>query len=163
MANLPTMQPRPATPDDIPDLARIHVQAWAETYRGLLSDAEIAARDLPTRLRQWTGVLARGDSVVMILPGVGFGQSGAQRDATYTALWPDQVFALYTLQSAHGTGAGQALFAAIRPTRPFTVEVLSTNARAKAFYEKMGGRVIGQTPSCGGHVDAPSTYYGYPA
>jgi GNAT superfamily N-acetyltransferase len=155
------MHPRPATPDDIPDLARIHVQAWQETYPGLLSPEEIAARDLPTRLRQWTDVFATGDCVTMILPGIGFAQSTAQREDRWRADWPDQVLALYTLRAAHGTGAGQALFKSVRPARPFTVEVLSANARARAFYEKMGGQAIGTTTSCGGHASAPSTYYGY--
>jgi hypothetical protein len=157
------MIPRSAAPDDVPELARIHVQAWQETYPGLLPEAEIAARDLPTRLRQWAEVFAKGDTTVMILPGIGFAQTGTQREARWQADWPDQVLALYTLRASHGSGAGQALFAAVRPSRPFTVEVLTANARARAFYVKMGGSEIGTTSSCGGHVSAPSTFYGFTA
>jgi GNAT superfamily N-acetyltransferase len=157
------MTPRPATAADIPELARLHVQAWAETYTGLLSEAEIAARDLPARLRQWTEVMAAAETRVMILPGIGFAQSGRQTAARWQPDWPDQVLAIYTLASAHGSGAGVALFNAARTARPFTVEVLTANARARAFYAKMGGVVIGASSACGGHASAPSTFYGFAA
>ena len=70
---------RPATVADIPDLARLHVQAWGESYAGLLPAAEIAARDIAARTAQWTSTIAAGTTRIMVLPGLGFAQTGAQR------------------------------------------------------------------------------------
>jgi GNAT superfamily N-acetyltransferase len=118
------------------------VQAWAETYAGLLPAQEIAARDHAVRLRQWQGQIGAGRSRVLILPGVGFAQAGPQRDAALAAAWPEELYALYVLRAAHGTGAGSALLRAILPAGRFTALVLEGNDRAIAFYRRSGGREL---------------------
>jgi GNAT superfamily N-acetyltransferase len=50
-----------------------------------------------------------------------------------------EVYSLYVLASHYGTGAAQALMAAVESPR--VVWLLEDNARARRFYEKMGFRV----------------------
>lgn len=66
------MTPRIATITDIPELARLQEQSWAEAYSGLLPPEAIAKRDVPLRVRQWEGVFAKADSQTVILTRIGF-------------------------------------------------------------------------------------------
>jgi hypothetical protein len=44
---------RIATRDDIPGLARVHVQSWLETYHGLMPQEILDAITLEARILQW--------------------------------------------------------------------------------------------------------------
>lgn len=144
---------RPATVADAPMLARLHVQTWRETYPGLLPDAEIASRTIETRTAQWTAQFAAGTSRIVVIPDLGFAQSGPQRgDLSLAPRYPDELQALYLLRAGQGRGLGQALFQAVRGEVPFTAMVLDANTRACRFYERYGGvlldvrdELIGQT------------------
>ena len=47
-----------AEPADAPSMARVHVDAWRETYRGLMSDAVLDDPGLPSwRERFWAAAL----------------------------------------------------------------------------------------------------------
>jgi len=52
---------RRAVAADIERLAQVHVRCWQETYRGMLSDAFLAAVDPADRLRLWQHLLDRAD------------------------------------------------------------------------------------------------------
>ena len=140
------MNPRPATAADVPDIARMHVQAWQETYDGLLPQSEHDRHNLEYRTDLWGRVIATG-APVSIIPGMGFAQIAPQRDTELRADYPLELYCLYTLRDAHGSGAGGALLrhAWAVDQRPFTAEVLRGNARATRFYQKTGGRFIKQT------------------
>lgn len=133
-----TAAPRPPGAGDAAALAALHHQAWAETYAGLLPQAEIDRYDLPFRLRQWEKILSRGTVRVLWLPGQGFGMMGAQREAALAADWPDELYALYLLRRAQGQGLGRALLSGLRE-RPFTTLVIAGNTRAERFYAAAGG------------------------
>ena len=134
---------REANQGDADMLARLHVACWAETYPGLLPAAEIARRDVAARRRQWADALGRGIGRVALIDAVGFAQMGPQRDDALRAQgYGEELYALYVRAAAHGTGAAAALLAAVRPTAGWTALVLEGNARACAFYEKIGGRHI---------------------
>jgi L-amino acid N-acyltransferase YncA len=45
---------RPATAEDVPAIARIHVAGYEEAYRGLVPDAVIDSRPVSLRERVWT-------------------------------------------------------------------------------------------------------------
>jgi len=140
------MIPRLATPADVPDIAALHVQAWEETYDGLLPPSEFARRNHAFRLALWAEVIASG-APVSLLPHIGFAQIAAQRDTALRAAFPQELYTCYTLQHAHGSGAGQALLRHARGPNPapFTAEVLKGNNRATRFYEKSGGTLLKET------------------
>lgn len=149
------MDIRDGAPADVPMLARLHVQAWAETYTGILPQAEHAAHGLDFRLGLWTRIMAQPHPQVAIAPHLGFAQVGPQRDQALTqAGYPQELYCLYLLSKAHGTGIGLGLLkhALGAAPQPFSACVLDQNARACAFYEKTGGHwldtrdeMIGQT------------------
>lgn len=158
------MDPRPAIAADVPDIARMHVQAWQETYSGLLPQSEHDRRNLDYRINLWGRVIAAG-TPVSIIPGIGFAQIAAQRDPELRADYPLELYSFYTLRHAHGSGAGAALLRhalAVDP-QPFTAEVLKGNARATRFYEKVGGRFIKETSEVIDDQPIRNIIFGWPA
>jgi GNAT superfamily N-acetyltransferase len=161
MARIPTL--RPATLADADSIASLHVQAWDETYRGLLPDPEIDARSFEVRQQQWRGQFSKPDRRVFLIEGLGFVQMGAQPDPEYAAEFPEFLFALYLLRAAQGHGLGRKLLAAAcgHPFRPFTALCLSTNHAARAFYRHMGGIELSEVPGPGGPGDVPDVLIGW--
>jgi hypothetical protein len=47
---------RPATPADAAAVAYVHVQAWRETYRGIMPDAVLEGPSVEERARAWRAV-----------------------------------------------------------------------------------------------------------
>ncbi len=148
------MVPRPAMIDDASMLARIHVQAWQEAYRGLLPAAEIAGRTYEKRQFLWARILSKDHSRVWVIDDLGFAQFGPQREGVWGARgYTEELYAMYLIRDGYGQGR-PLLEAAFGPKgRPFTACVLDDNARACAFYEKSGGaclqtrdEMVGATP-----------------
>lgn len=126
---------RTPTKDDIPDLASIHVQAWDETYRGLLPDAEIDSRSLEYRTALWAKLLDAPELRTVYAPKVGFAQMGPQRDAEFAAQgYDEELYSLYVLTAHQGKGIGRALLSGVAGERPFTALMVAGNARADRFY-----------------------------
>ena len=137
---------RTATFDDLPDLAAIHAQAWRETYQGLLPDQFIGQMTSPERLATlWKSFLAREDARVAIIPGAGFAMIGPQQDENLASSgYPSELWSLYLLRHKQGRGLGRELVLHLKPLEAFTASVLEGNARAIAFYQKCGGKIIGK-------------------
>ncbi len=106
-------------------MARVHVDTWLETYRGIMPDDLLDAPDLlDRRQRMWTQILA-GDP-----------ERGLSRTARPEAR---HLYVLYAYRSMHGTGVGQDLLdAVIDPTVTTALWVADPNPRAQAFYSKNG-------------------------
>ena len=155
-AQADVMNIRFATPEDARALARLHVQAWRETYTGVLPEPELAKRNEESRHALWQQILSQPKANVAMCPELGFAQVGRQRDENLLAQgYTQEIYSLYVLKEAHGTGLGRALLdAALGPApQPFSVFALATSHRACAFYEKSGGTlaftredIIGETP-----------------
>lgn len=148
---------RPATTQDATALARVHVQAWQESYAGLLPDAVIAEHSIASRTLSWQRILAYaalpGSSFVCVaeMDGliVGFASCGAQRDDRLRAEgYTGEITALYLLRSAQRRGFGRWMLAVLaqhlmaRDHAAASLWVLEGNAPARAFYERLGGAVI---------------------
>ena len=126
-------------------MARVHVQCWQETYRGLMSDAVLDDPGLLTaRERFWTAAVTderyRDNRVAVAERDgelVGIAMSGPPLDAGAT--WARQLYVLYVHAADHGTGVGPALLeAVVDPGEPAALWVADPNPRAQAFYRKHG-------------------------
>jgi GNAT superfamily N-acetyltransferase len=139
---------RDAVPDDAPSIARIHVDAWRETYTGLVADDNFTESAVERRLRFWSGYLALDPRPGrMVVGGVGGGLSGFANAGL--AAGPDaehgnpparelNLFSIYVLARDHGTGLGQLLLDAAIGDTPAQLWVLDGNDRANAFYRRNG-------------------------
>lgn len=131
-----TSRVRPAQLDDVPAIAQVHVDAWAETYRGLIADQIL---DDPTfisaRERQWrtaltdprfsshrVAVAEQGDVIT------GIAMSGPTAEES-NAL---HLYVLYVLRKWHGSGAGTELLEAVlAPTEAATLWVADPKQRLR--------------------------------
>ena len=155
---------RPATPADAAMIARVNVQAWAETYPGMLPASEIARRTFDVRLAQWTAQIGSGKSRIYVVPDLGFAQIGPQRTPEWAAKgYTEELCALYLLRSAHGLGHGRALLAAARSGAGFTAMVLDANLRAVRFYETAGGQLLTTTEEMIADMVVRDRIYGWDA
>lgn len=136
---------RPARPADVPGLARVHVESWRETYRGLFPDEVLDDPEAVERREQfWTAALtderySKNTAAAATLDGriVGVAMSGPAMDDD--AAWESQLYVLYTYASVHGEGAGSDLLnAVIDPKTTAALWVADPNPRAEAFYRKHG-------------------------
>ena len=126
-------------------MARVNVRCWQETYRGLISDAELDDPGfLAVRERFWTAALTderhRENRVAVAERGnelIGIAMSGPALDVG--GAWSMQLYVLYVYVADHGTGAGPALLeAVVDPEESVALWVADPNPRAQAFYRKHG-------------------------
>ncbi|MHA7304184.1 GNAT family N-acetyltransferase [Arthrobacter sp. TMN-49] len=135
---------RRAQPADAPAMARVHVDTWRETYRGLMSDAVLDDPVLLSwRERFWAAALVdpkydKNNIAVASSDGtiIGIAMSGSSLD---DAAEPQQLHVLYAYAAFHGSGVGTALLnEVIAPTAHAALWVADPNPRAQAFYRKNG-------------------------
>lgn len=152
------MQIRPASLDDLPAVARIHVETWQAAYRGHVPDWFLDALSVDERADEWTEILGQGSwpSTGLLVAEtdhgelVGFAHLSPSRDDDATADC-GEVTAIYVDPSAWRTGAGRLLLEAssslLREAgfSRATLWVLEGNDRARCFYERLGWRTDGST------------------
>ena len=142
---------REARPEDVPSLARVHVETWEATYRGLLPDALINSFTVEKRIAQWTEWLGSAENPVHSFAAaeadgtiIGFASAGTARAGCG---FDGELFGLYVHPRAHRCGAGRALtsaaacYLAAAGCRSMVVWVLAGNP-ACGFYERLGGRLV---------------------
>ncbi|MPZ55815.1 MAG: GNAT family N-acetyltransferase [Rhizobiales bacterium] len=137
---------RPATTANVERIAIIHVQAWRETYRGLLPDAMLARLSIEQRMRAWSDI-ERAPAIIVAEEGgvvVGFGSASMARDPLLGT--DGEVTSIYLLDQHKRHGIGRRFFAhlltqlAERGCTSAGLWVLDTNMGARRFYEAIGGR-----------------------
>ncbi|BCW60275.1 MULTISPECIES: GNAT family N-acetyltransferase [Micrococcaceae] len=135
---------RRADPADASVMAKVHVDTWRETYRGLMSDSELDDPGLlEWREKFWTAALTdpryEKNNVAVALQDdrlIGVAMSGPSSDLPEE---PQELFVLYAYASSHGSGVGAALLnAVINPAASAVLWVADPNPRAQAFYRKNG-------------------------
>ena len=147
---------RPAGPQDIGAVADVHVRSWQWAYADLLADDLLAALRAEDRVPQWQRRIESADRGRALLLAdvdgavVGFVAVGAGREQVGG---PEvgELMAIYLVPEVAGDGTGRVLHdagLAWLADRDFTLArlwVLSSNARARAFYERLGWRADGET------------------
>ena len=163
---------RAARPVDAGGIARVHVQSWRSTYRGLVPDEYLAKLSVEARERFWTRQLENLTPGQVVLVAVdqsgaiaGFVSGGPQRDEGLA--YRGELYAIYLLEDAQGLGAGRGLMQALARElhaagyRDLMLWVLTTN-RSRQFYEHMGGQFITTKAVEIGGAPLEEAAYGWP-
>jgi ribosomal protein S18 acetylase RimI-like enzyme len=124
-------------------IARLKISCWREAYPGILPQPILDGLDLGRSTTEWRSALAEGIAWIAAQAGapIGFGH---MRDAEVTTL--------YVRRDDHGQGVGgeilRHLFDEIGCLghRVGHLWVLEENAKARHFYERMGGRFVARRP-----------------
>ena len=137
---------RPARREDAAAIADVHVLTWQTAYEHVFGAERLA--DIGSgRRAQWEERLANPERRVFVSEDdgrvTGFVSIGESRDEPGKG----ELFAIYVLPEAWGSGAGPALMAsALEELRGFPsamLWVLEDNPRARRFYEREGWLVDG--------------------
>jgi ribosomal protein S18 acetylase RimI-like enzyme len=142
---------RRAVPGDAEQIAVIHVRSWQGAYLGLLPQPFLDGLDPAGRVAQWRQLLAEAEGpAAATLAGVrdgqvrGFAHFGPSRDAGAGHPPTGELYSIYVLPEAWGTGLGRELMAAAcrglaaAGYEQATLWVLAGNARARRFYDRAG-------------------------
>ncbi len=166
------MKIRTATLIDAAEIARVHVDSWRSTYRGLLPAEFLANLAYEKRTQRWTQVLVseaeRNFAFVAENENgdvVGFVDSGPEREGRPG--YDGELYAIYLLEEYHGRGWGKQLFERAKTDlseRGFAAMMLWVlkNNRTRGFYERMGGIEIGEKEAEIGGTKVTEIAYGWP-
>jgi len=169
---------RQASVADVADLAQIHVACWHESYDGLVPAATLAAFTVERGKAVWGRILtepaAFNAAVAYVVEIdhrlVGFGSCCAQRSPELAARGFDgEVSSIYLLRAVQRRGQGASLLHALAAdllSRGFAAAslwVLRDNARARGFYERCGGHILGERTDVREHAKLHEVAYGWPS
>ena len=138
---------RRASEHDAKRIAEIHVETWRVAYRGLIPDDYLDGLDVHRRAIVWHSIIGAPDETVLVAVRaeriVGFCSFLRSRDS---AAPPEigEIAAIYVEPASWGKGIGRGLMEAAidhagnHGFATVTLWVLSTNERARRFYEKAG-------------------------
>lgn len=161
---------RPATTDDAPAIAGVHVASWRTTYRGLLPDEFLTSLSEPGYAERWERVIREDASIVFVVEEagelVGFASGGRERagEAGYTG----ELYAIYVLDSARRRGHGRELLRTVveglrtMKLNDMIIWVLRDNRPARLFYERLGGVYVRSQPITIGPTTLEEVSYGWP-
>lgn len=141
---------REATSNDVPAIARVHVDTWRTTYRGIVPDERLATLSYERRAEGWHRILnqAQEDSNFTLVAEnesseiVGFANGGKERtgDPVYTG----ELTGIYILQTYQRQGIGRSLVAIVAERlgdlglHSMLIWVLADNPACQ-FYAALGG------------------------
>jgi ribosomal protein S18 acetylase RimI-like enzyme len=141
---------REARLGDAAGIAKVHVDAWRSTYRGIVPDKVLKGLSYKKREKERRDALKKNDPKYRCFVAenarkriVGFIVAGPHRGST--ARYDGEIYALYLFKEVQGRGIGKALFLRAaawlqeRGHKAALTWVLKDNHPAKGFYAAMGG------------------------
>lgn len=154
---------------DLKSLARVHVDCWCETYKGIVPDSYLDSLKYTDRQIMWEKLLPRrpehGATFVIEESGdiVGFADCGPAREHEHG--FSGELYAIYLLKRSQGNGYGKELLESVKTVfkklghDSFYLWVLRDNP-TKEFYEKSGGVYLKSQPiDIGGTELIEDLYY----
>lgn len=145
---------RAATLADAPAIARVHVQAWNETYRGILPDHALDVMTLEKRVEEWQQSLVQAQSWTFVH------EDGGAVDAFTSAYRKSDepgfdalLSTLYVLRSAQGKGVARQLLRrlarelAANGVHGLWLLTLRDRNPARGFYERLGAVLVREQPA----------------
>ena len=152
-----SVQLRPAATDDVDAIAELWHLGWGDGHRGHVPEALIAHRSFEQFRRRVPGRLP--STTVAMMDG---------RIVGFVMAIVDEIEQIYVARDARGTGTAEALLRhgerVIGTHHEIAwLAVVEGNARARAFYERLGwsdaGAIDYQAEADGGTMTVPSRRY----
>ena len=157
MSGSPSVSIRPATMDDAAGISAVQVATWRTAFRGIVADGTLERMREVQRAERWREVLAGDGRTAFVAEAeddggravVGFLDGGANRytEPPYDA-FSGELRAIYVLDSHQRGGTGTRLVRALvdwlldAGHRSMIVWTLEASP-FRAFYEGLGGRLVG--------------------
>jgi L-amino acid N-acyltransferase YncA len=165
------MKIREARVEDAASIAKVHVDSWRTTYRGIIANTYLEALSYEDRERFWHSLLERTERTTLVYVAedddgeiIGFASGGPEHESSQP--YKGEVYAIYILREAQKRGIGRQLVTAIvqrlllQGIESMIIWVLSNNP-SRAFYEKLGGQFVQEKPIEIGGVKLREVAYGW--
>ena len=174
---------RPARIADAASLARVRLETWRTSYRGLIPEAVIAGMDMKRKPRAGMNACGHRRRTLTCLwrspvglrfrrglkpiPRCGRFLCGGGPDRDADPDYSGELYAIYVLQAYQGQGVGRALVSAavdwLRQNghQSMLIWVLRDNHPARRFYEALGGKAVRERSIDIGGAPLPEVGYGY--
>ncbi|QUW24099.1 GNAT family N-acetyltransferase [Sporosarcina sp. Marseille-Q4063] len=140
---------RKADIKDIPGIAKVHVDSWRTTYKGIVPDTFLNRLSYESREQIWKrGIEENHIYIAEDESGqiVGFATGGKERTGKYEK-YKGELYAIYLLKGQQRKGLGQKLFNSVvydlmdKKLNSMLIWALEENS-ACGFYEKLGGMKV---------------------
>ncbi|MCM3362649.1 GNAT family N-acetyltransferase [Niallia sp. MER TA 168] len=141
---------RKAKSEDAKGIAKVHLDSWRTTYRGIVPDTYLKALNYEEKEKIWKRAIPTGSVFVAENEEgqiVGFANGGKERSGQYTG-YEGELYAIYLLEAYQGKGIGSSLakkvFEYLKEIgfNSMIIFALEENPACK-FYEAIGGKRIG--------------------
>jgi ribosomal protein S18 acetylase RimI-like enzyme len=155
----PTIKIREAWASDAAALARVHIDAWRTTYRGILPADALAQLSYERRERGWNEILAPDPArrqftyVAEDQTGQVVGFSNAGRETSGDPVYTGELYAIYLLEPFQHRGVGRRLMRVAVDAlmdaghTKMLLWVMADNTLGRRFYDRLAGRVLREKPS----------------
>jgi len=162
---------RRASAGDAPAIARVRVDSWRTTYRGLIPDAYLDGMQVDASTALWDRVLTAGPSATSVFVAehgsqvVGFA-CGIGLEAPKHG-FDAELAAVYLRREFQRAGIGRRLVGAVVDAQRahgatgLLTWVIAGNRGARAFYEKLGGELVVEQPFQWDGMDLVEAGYGW--
>ncbi len=165
---------RKAKCEDAAAIARVHVESWRTTYKGIMPDEVLANLSIERRQAGWTRTLCDLTSPERVFVAenesgeiVGFTSTGPLQD-NKDLPFEVELYTIYLLEAYQGKGLGYQLATAAvnnlieQGKYSMLLWVLADNKPARRFYEKMGGQHVRNQKFEIGGASLDEISYGWP-
>ena len=138
---------RPAGVGDADAIAQVHVASWRAAYHGLLPQRVLDDLSVRRRAEQWRDRLTEPDHTALVAVNagrvLGFASGGPSRSGDGNEGRAGEIYAIYLAPHVWGEDVGPALLDATltglaQKHYEVMLWVLSSNVRARRFYERQG-------------------------
>ncbi|HSK73056.1 MAG TPA: 3-deoxy-manno-octulosonate cytidylyltransferase [Pyrinomonadaceae bacterium] len=164
-----TISYREARAEDIPQIARVHVESWQKSFAGITPQEHLDKMSVENRIGQFEKAFSQNSFYKMFVAEtvenkiVGFADFGESRIADS---FDAQIYAIYFLPEFQRKGIGGNLFRLCQKemsARGFKSMCLDTLEISpyRSFYEKMGGQIVGENRHYLAGIEYKTVIYGW--
>jgi ribosomal protein S18 acetylase RimI-like enzyme len=140
---------RKAVIEDAADIAKVQVDSWRTTYKGIVPEPFLDSLSYEQRALTWKKWIQENNVYIAENEDgqvIGFSVGGKERTGTYEA-YSGELYAIYILKKYQGQQIGRSLVQSVvddlheKNLNSMLIWVIEENP-ASRFYEKLGGKRI---------------------
>lgn len=159
---------RKAGIEDVAAVAKVQVDSWRTTYKGIVPEDYLNSLSYGEREVIWQGAIQENNLYVAedgLGQIIGFSIGGKERTGKYDA-YTGELYAIYILEAYQGKGIGRLLVQSVvddlqeKKLNSMLIWVLTENPACR-FYEALGGKTIDTEEIEIGGKQLSETAYGW--
>jgi len=155
--------------EDLKQVAEIIVTGWKIAYKGIIDDNYLDSLTIEKRYNKLLGNYLEDEFIVAELNGeiVGFSRYTLYNTSNEIENVDGEIFSIYVRPKLKRNGIGTAIFTYVmnrfknNGNKSIILGCFKKNYPSRAFYEKMGGKVIYEKQVKRGEKEYPEVFYNY--